>query len=167
MAITQTSDFINEYKIGKNCFNEQELEAYIVTYEKFYLLRMLGAELYDLFIADLTATTPQVPQTQRFIDIFDPFEIDDHGCIDISEGIKIMLIQFIYFHYLRDGHKFSTTIGIVQPDPSIASQTPIFNLIEMFNKGVINYCEIQDFILDNSDDYPEENGQPLQKASWA
>lgn len=165
MSIVQTSNFIGQYTIAEDCFTD--MAPYITKYEQFYLVRMLGAELYDLFIADLTATTPQVPQTQRFIDIFDPFEIDDEDCLRISEGIKTMLIQFIYFHFLRDQMNKPTTAGMIRTTSSLGKNLGYegYNLVEAYNEGVKNYQEIQWFICDNDEDYPEENVQPLNFTS--
>ena len=74
MSIVVNTDFKGEYNVSKNCYDL--IDFYIEKYEKKYLTKLLGAELYALFIADLTVTDPQVPQTQRFIDIFDEQEED-------------------------------------------------------------------------------------------
>lgn len=165
MSIVQTSDFTGEYAIAEDCFTD--LSPYITKYEEFYLVRMLGAELYKLFIADLTVTTPQVPQTQRFIDIFDPFQIDDDSWVKVSEGIKTMLVQFIYFHFLRDQPNKNTTGGTIRTVSSLGENLGYdgFNLIQAYNEGVKNYHAIQWFICDNEEDYEEENIQPLSFTS--
>ena len=75
MSIVVNTDFKGEYNVSKNCYDQ--LDTYIEKYEKKYLTKLLGAELYALFIADLTVTDPQVPQTQRFLDIFNDFSIDE------------------------------------------------------------------------------------------
>jgi len=161
MAIVQASDFQGkgEYRIAQNCFSD--FAPYIEKYEKKYLLQLLGAELYGLFIADLTPTTPQIPQTARFIQIFDPFDIDDNECVYSSEGIKAMLIQFIYFHIMRDNPNIKTVSGTVRMQNENSSD-PIFNgfnLVESYNKGTRNAFKIQWYIDDNRATYPEENMQ--------
>ena len=163
MAILQESDFASgEYCISTNR-HDNDLAEYITTYEKHFLLRLLGAELYGLFIADLTAPTPQVPQTQRFIDIFDPFEIDDNSCLHISEGIKEMLKQFVYFYYNRDKAFYNSASGFVRNDNENATNLN-YNapkLVNVYNEGINNYKEIQWYICDNDETYPEENTQIL------
>lgn len=158
MAIVQTSDFVGEWIIPSNCFTK--LPPYIEKYEEFYLVRLLGADLFDLFIADLTGPTPQVPQAQRFIDIFDPFNLDDSNNLRISEGIKQMLVEFIYFHFMRDKQYIKTNTGTVRTEGSISEQLGYngWNLVQSYNQGITNYFEIQWFIQDNSSTYPEENG---------
>lgn len=165
MAIIQESDFVNEYKIPTDNFSN--LDSYIVRYENYYLVRLLGANLYDLFIADLTPSTPQTPQSARFDVIFKSFEIDDNECLRISQGMKIMLRQFIYFHYTRDQVNQPSQTGHVQNTNS--NSTPArfkgFNLVQAYNEGVKNFNEIQWYIRDNDTDYPEENMQFIQTIS--
>ena len=159
MAITLTSDYKGQYKIPSNCYTE--LSTYITKYERLYLLDLLGAELYDLFIADLDGSTPQVPQTARFISLFDAFNVDESLCIVSSEGIKKMLIQFIYFEYMRDSSFKQTVSGVTNIKSQVATVEPYkgWNLEQAYNEGVCNYNAIQWYICDNSTVYPEENTQ--------
>lgn len=162
MAIVQTSDFVGEYKVSQSRFSE--LATYITKYEKHYLVRMLGADLYDLFIADLTLPTPQTPQTAPYQALFNAFETDDNDRIYISEGIKKMLIMFIYFHYIRDMAHQNTVTGTVT-NVNENSSTPLyngFNLVEAMNTGVETYNNIQWYIDENSATYPDYNGQCLE-----
>jgi hypothetical protein len=156
MAILQTSDFVGEYKISTSRFSE--LDKYIEKYEKYYLLRLMGKDLYDLFIADLTGTTPQVPQTTRFINIFEPFDIIpnlSNGLV-ISEGIKVMLIQFIYFQYIINTNDFNTISGQVQSSNENSTNNSYKgNIIEVYNKAIDNYRNIQEYIESDSLTYPE------------
>lgn len=153
MSIVLSSDFENgEYKITTDFKKAAEIDVFIDKYEEFYLVRLLGADLFDLFIADLNGATPQVPQTTPFTNIFEPFHTDDNSCLRISEGIKVMLIQFIYFHVVREGTYKKTTEGVVRSssENSINLAYNGYNLIEAYNEGIKNYCEIQWFIEDNS-----------------
>jgi hypothetical protein len=124
-------------------------------------VRLLGKDLYDLFIADLTPTTPQVPQTLVYQSIFNPFDIDENNCITSSEGIKKMLVMFIYFHYVRDMQHFNTVTGTVtNANENTTSPTYNgYNLVEAFNDAIDTFNNIQDFIEKNKSDYPTYNGQ--------
>jgi len=159
MSIIQTSDFKGEYKVAQDCYSD--LSGYIEKYEKKYLQMILGAELYLLFIADLTVDTPQTPQTQRFIDIFNEFQTTDNGCLVYSEGIKKMLIQFIYFHITRDIPNAKTSTGTVMManENSISNPYNGFGLVETYNEAVANSRAIQWYVYDNDDIYPEEQMQ--------
>ena len=166
MSIVATTDFKDEYKISKQC-DVTGLQAYIDRYEKYYLVRLLGADLYDLFIADLSVGTPQAPLSAIYLSIFNAFETDDGNCLNISEGIRVMLKQFIYFHFTRDQVTKTTIVGKAKPKMALADNTGFtgYNLIDSYNKGIDNYREIQNFICDNSTDYPTENMQPIQYIS--
>jgi hypothetical protein len=160
-TIVQTSDFVGEYKVSQSRFTE--LARYIETYEKYYLIRLLGKDLYDLFIADLTLVTPQVPQTLPYQSIFNPFEQDNNSCLIVSEGIKQMLVMFIYFHYVRDMAQLNTTTGVVN-NVNENSTNPSYNgynLTEAYNKAIDTYQSIQWYINENDTDYPDYNGQSL------
>lgn len=165
MSIVVNTDFVGEYSVSKTCFND--LDKYITKYEEYYLCNLLGAELYALFITDLTATSPQIPQTARFLDIFNSFKIDDNSCLRSSEGIRNMLVQFIYFQFIRDSNYKKTATGVVLSNPEVATMSPYlgYNLVEAYNEGVHNYKEIQWYICDNDTDYPEENIQHLNSIS--
>jgi len=165
MAILQTSDFKAEYAIVKDSFSD--LQLYIDKYEKYYLLRMFGAELYALFIADLTLATPQVPQAAIYLNVFNAFQSDEDGWFRISEGIKSMLIQLIYFHFMREHAYEKTKSGVVthQSELSTTNSYKGFNLIDSYNEGITNYKEIQWYIVDNLTVYPKFNGLDLTFAS--
>ena len=159
MSIVVKSDFTGEYLIAQDQYSN--IDSYIVKYEKKYLTMLLGADLYALFIADLTPTSPQVPQTQRFIDLFESFFTDEYNCVVSSDGIRKMLIQFIYFHALRDNLNFKSTTGTVRMKNENSSESMYngYNLVESYNEGVCNAKSIQWFIGENKDIYPESNRQ--------
>ena len=164
MSIVVNTDFKGEYNVSKNCYDQ--IDFYIEKYEKKYLLKLLGAELYDLFIADLTVNDPQIPQTQRFIDIFDAFQIDESNCVIESEGIRKMLTQLIYFHYVRENQVINTAGGTVSNAVELGlSASFMGNIVQAYNEGVDNSHSIQWFICDNPTVYPEENIQLLENTS--
>ena len=76
-------DFVGKHKLTKTI--DSSLEACITDHESSYLIKLLGLELSNLFIADLTS---QVPVTQRFLDIFNKIEVQD-PCLMINTGMKI------------------------------------------------------------------------------
>lgn len=167
MSLVLTSDFVGEYKLSQSRFTE--LDTYILKYEKYYLLRMLGNDLYNLFIADLNGATPQVPQSARFLAIYNPFNtIPSCDSLVISEGMKVMLIQFIYFHYLRDSNHFNTIAGQVTNNTENSNNTPYQgNLIEVYNSGVVNYSNIQQKIEEDLVTYPETLGSYAEFLCYA
>jgi len=161
--IIQISDFKdNEYSLPTKKYGDYQ--SYLDKYEKKFLVDLLGAELYGLFIADLVSG---VPQTQRFIDIYDPFDIDDDSCVRRSEGMKLATMQYVYFYAVRDSPVKKTNTGVVFNDNenSTGPSYSGFNIVEAYNESVKNAKEIQWYICDNDEDYPEENVQLFEYIS--
>ena len=159
--IIQISDFDEgRFEISYNSFQEADLQSFIDLNEVEYLANLLGAELYDLFIADLSAG---VPQTQRFIDIYEAFLLQDECDLCQSRGMKEMLKSFIYFHYVRDTYTRQTTNGVKQTtgENSVSLETVAHDFTSKYNKGVDTYRCIQKKICENLDDYPEYKGIKL------
>tara|TARA_R110000744_G_scaffold148351_2_gene261395 strand:- start:11112 stop:11612 length:501 start_codon:yes stop_codon:yes gene_type:complete len=164
MSIVVNTDFTGEYKVAKTCYDQ--IDFYIEKYERKYLLGLLGAELYTLFVADLTATNPQIPQTTRFLDIFNSIQLDEGSCIITSEGIRKMLTQLIYFHYVRENQVENTAGGTVRNAVELGTNASFMgNEVQAHNEGVRNSHAIQWVINDKSDIYPEENMQFLEYTS--
>ena len=106
-SIIQIADFKDtEYQLPEQKYGTYQ--NYLDKYEKYFLVHLLGADLYALFIADLVAG---VPQTARFLDIYNPFEIDDGGCVRYSEGMKSAVMQYVYFYAVRDLSVKKTNTG--------------------------------------------------------
>ena len=76
----------------------------------YYLTQLLGKTLYDLFVADLVN---KVPVTARFLDLYNPFDIDDDNCLIHSDGMKEMIMGFIQFFYAREAKVVNTQHGNV------------------------------------------------------
>lgn len=162
MIILQTSDFKEgKFKIPQNsslCVNE--LDKYILRYEKKMLVELLGASLATEFINDLI---DGVPQTQKFLDIFNEFSYDIDNCsnsIIFSQGIKSILQGFIFFYYMRD-FKFARTLnGVVVNESENTRESYNFEwgLSDFYNESINDSLAIQRKIIDNLTDYPTFNG---------
>ena len=164
MSIVVKTDFVGEYNVSKT--NYDHLDTYIEKYEKHYLLKLLGGQLYGLFIADLTVTDPQMPQTTRFINLFNSFYEDYDEQLIISEGIRKMLVQFIYFHYVRELQTENSASGTVTNSVELGVNAKFKgNIVTVYNQGVKNAQAIQWYICKNEADYPEENIQEIDYTS--
>ena len=178
MSFLQASDFTGVIEQGVNEFSSPKIQLYIDKFETFYLNWLLGATLYDEFIADLDtapAITPaSVPTSARFTVIFNKFRIDEDpntGCIHYSEGIKEMLKYFIYFEYLRDNQITATITGSTKNTFSNSEMAKIIEtrIVENYNLGIKTYQEIQWYIDDenpNDYDYDNYNGVHKDIMSW-
>lgn len=153
MPILQTSDFGTdnpEWSIPQD--NIDRLTYYIVQQEKDVLIKLLGAELYDLFIVDYTVTP--------FIEIFNPFHTNAYGCTLYSKGIKEMLKSFVYFHAMRNMQFQKTKSGVVQNQVENGNVMGYngWNVVEAYNKGVKIANVIQYYITENITLYPTYKG---------
>ena len=85
------SDFQNgELAIGKNQFTSPVLQEYIDRIEPERLLNLLGATLFDAFIADYDTGTKTFSNPD-FQAIYNAFYIDESHCVIESKGMKKML----------------------------------------------------------------------------
>lgn len=152
-----------EIRIATSTATQVDLNIFIDTAEVEVLQELFGLDLYTLFIADLVAG---VPQTQRFIDVFNAF-YDDTDAVagwccgsSRSEGIKKMLMRFIYFEFTREQHIQNTSTGPIKPDRNnaISATGPEIGLITKYNKGVGSYQAIARKMILDSTTYPEYKG---------
>jgi len=169
MAFTATTDYTGFWKIGKTNHVSNDLQEYIDNGEPERLRDLLGCTLYDLFIADLDVNGD--PQTQRFIDIFEPFCLDDgntNGLQHRSEGMKVMLQGFIYNDYVKETDFANVISGNVKNSFSNAERARgvEYGIDERYNRAVSTYWEIQWFICANSAIYPEFNGMGKEMSTW-
>ena len=166
MAILQDTDF-NEgrFKIPTNTFQEDDLDSYIDRVEAYYLPRLFGVELYDLFIADLSVGTPQTPSDPRFTQIFNAFNDQTDDCFTQSEGMIEMLKGFVYMTYTRDRVSRVTTDGIkVTTGENADNVTAIHHdLNSRYNESIHTYKVIQNYMFNvDPDTYPEYEGINLK-----
>jgi hypothetical protein len=75
MFLTPT-DFTGKYELHKGMYDTAKLQIYINKYEIRYLKEMLGVDLYNQFIGDLTSGANPVPKSPNFTKLFLPFSED-------------------------------------------------------------------------------------------
>lgn len=159
--LLESADFIGKYKIAKDCYSKVELEAYIEKYEAIYLQDLFGCELYDLFVADLNNSEPQLPQDVRFTALLDPKCIQDE-CGDIyrSEGLLNMLKGFIFYQYVLDQKFRNTMVGTVVNETAFAREVNIakFTIEDRYNLAIESYKAIQLYMTNDVVSYPEFKG---------
>lgn len=164
MAILQTSDFTGQFQLAQNHLTD--MTTYFSRYEKEYLVKLLGADLYTLFDADLTGT-PEVPATAPYTTIFNSLYFDD-VTPKISHGIKFMLKCFVFYHYVRDNNLYHAITGLVSS--GIENATPQIDakgaqyIVTRFDEGVQTYQTIQRYIELHKDDFPDYNGIPFYRS---
>ena len=160
MSIVVNSDFVGKYELTLTQYNTDLIDSYIERYEKQYLIKLLGGGLYDLFIADLTAG---VPTTAIYLSIFNPLYVDLWCETLVSNGIKEMLLGFIYYHYTLDQQQQQTSVGVTAPKSENSAGIDMNHISQnRFNENVESFKAIQSYIQTNSSDYPTFNGSTIK-----
>ena len=147
-------DFNGYYDVSKDSFTEEDLENYITKLEPVILSKLLGVELYNLFVADLD--TNNVPQTQIYLDIYNAFNVDYNSTIISSYGMLEMMKGFIYYDYMRDSQFSSVITGKVDSDFANSRKVSSieYGLQERYNIAVQTAWNIQWYICEHLTDYP-------------
>jgi len=168
--IVQVSDFkVGKFELHSGIYDVPRIQAYIDKYEKRYLTELLGGDLYALFAADLIlgSGTPTEP---RFLTIFEALTIDLTWCILYSEGMKEMLLGFIYYEYTKDEIVQMTPVGNVRPvgQNSEVAGSLYTQIYTRYNDAVRTYRAIHGYIWKDPEgyDYADFNGMPKQMVTW-
>lgn len=164
--IIKKTDFTGKYRINQNCFSD--LEKYIDKYEMYYVNHLLGCDLAQLFVDDYNAGSG-TPTEARFQNILNAFCEDDGLCIRVSEGMKEMLVGFLYFEFMKDAPFRSSQSGAVKNmvETSKPAGSNEFDIYTRYNLAVETFKSIQWYICENSSTYPEYNGQPKTYNHWS
>jgi len=161
------ADFTGENKIATDVYTSAELDAFITLYEAKLLYQLLGIELYDLFVADLVN---KVPQTAKYLTIYNAFVKEINDEMVTSDGMKVMLVKWVFFHYVRTQPQTNTIQGNTEAmgtinQPSAMSFT---TLVIDYNKMIDTFKAIQTYIESVKDaDYPTFKGVCKEYMSWA
>lgn len=134
-------DFTGRYAIPQTVYSE--LDSFINDREEPYLIELLGASFYEAFKNDLAN---KVPQTQKFLKIFNAFRIDYNFEIVESKGMKDMLKGFVFFEYMRNTAYKGTTQGMVINSADTSVNVSPANLFAFYNDSVASYKSIQMYI---------------------
>lgn len=155
--LIQKTDFTGIYALSQSI--SDTIDASIAEYEEKYLIDLLGVQLFDLFKASVTS---YIPSNGVYKTIYDPIRSDYGNCIRVSQGMKNMLLGFVWFHYVVDNAFKHSGTGIVANTQEIAVQANWDSGIvyKKYNAAVSDYQTIQWYIEKNLSDYPKFNGQP-------
>ena len=168
LGITYADFGKGKYELHSGMYEQAKINAYIDKYEKIYLLKLLGVDLYNLFVADLDPAT-STPVSPEYLYLYDPFQYDSNCCsICISEGMIDLVKGFVYFQYLKDQTNQVWVSGSVQPTGENSENVSTLNMMiyTRYNDSIRSYKAIQGYIMDNSTTYSDFNGKSLKTAYW-
>ena len=147
-------DFVGKFDLVKSI--NDKIESYITTYEESYLRELLGIDLFNLYKADVVS---HLPVTASYLTITNPLFIEQSGYSIVSNGIKDMLLGFIFFEYVRDNKiKQSMSGSVVNGVDSSNNDFTQEFLFQRYNESIDIYKNIQLYIELNKATYPTYNG---------
>lgn len=185
--ITKKEDYVGKWKISQNAYSQ--LPYFLPQFQERYLVDLLGVELYKLFAADFDAD-PSLENpvyailyepilednTSGFGNVFYPvnggwFELDGYCQTRQirSEGIKNMMLGFMYWEFMRRDWAKSTPTGLVKPQPENSESVRLDDsgLYIIYNEAIASFNAIQAYILKHKEEYPLFNGIRKGVAHWA
>lgn len=162
-SIIQISDFsAGRNRVPANSYQTAGVQQYLDEVEREYLLKLLGQELYTLFLADLDVNG--VPQTARFQAIYNEFYKEFYCEFFDSKGMKDMLVGLAFFYVSRDRFNRLTTVGVSRVEGSNSDNVKKqgFDLYTRYNNAGETFESIRMLICDDSETYPEYNGRKFE-----
>lgn len=160
MAILQTSDFAGKYKVAQDPYNTVILQGYIDRYTPKYLAKLLGAELSTDMIDDIGEGDE--PTDPDLLAIFEPFTVDNNTELIESDGIKQMLLGFIFFHFVVDAKVQANPISgtaLAATENSTPTELIEAQVYDRYNGSVRTARAIQWKCQNTSGKYDNFNGQ--------
>lgn len=163
MNLIEPDDFTGIFQVPRQATTDVILQAYIDRYDNRYIRQILGAELGDEFIADLSNPS----QEARFAVLQDAFSMDDEGLcgkIRYSEGLVFILTGLIYYHYVTENQLRVSQSGVIRPSSEtseVLSPRAAKRMMEKKRNSVLDSIEAVQWYCTTfaPEDYPEFNGQ--------
>jgi hypothetical protein len=160
MLFLTPNDFTGRFELHTGMFDQPKLVDYIQRYESHYLIQLLGANMYDQLQSDYDPLTSSF-WSPNFEFLANPFHVDVNngfGETIISDGMKTMLLGFIYWEYIKDTINQMTPIGNVIPQNqnSTPNSTIYSSMWSRYNESIKTFRAIQRWLILNR---PLEIGQ--------
>jgi hypothetical protein len=144
--ILAVSDFVGSRLISV-AYGSNALQAFINKNEPQLIMDLLGVEMGQELIED----------NDLFPELQEPFSIQvQQGDIYHSQGLKQMLIDFIFAMFPRENATINTSGGTQKLKQEGGES--VTNYIKPYNDAVHTYWAIQAFIKENKADYPNYKG---------
>lgn len=165
MIILVLSDFNGFYGLAQSIDNDPVLQDYIDRFEESYIKRILGIELGQLFIDDITGVDSDSSAIEdRFQAILDKFIKQNKGCSNMeSKGMKAVLAGLIYSEFVEDNQIFHSQSGATMNQAEVSDVLSPVTAAEFastkWNSSVISIRAIQWLCgCKEAKTYPEYDG---------
>ena len=156
-----SADFTGIYAVGKNLLTTAELDDFILLNEEKYCSQIFGAELWKLIKEAIEDDIDDYPLYKKVIE---PFNEDVCGRMLSSTGLADVLKGLIYFDFMAYSStrpNFAGGLSAKKAENSTSSAFPEVQAYDKWNRAVTISRNIQDYIMLNSNDYPEFKGVRL------
>lgn len=146
------NDFIGFYKIAKDSATNIEFSEFVLLNERKMLNELLGSDLAQEFL-------DSEPDEERFFKLKNPLSFDYNCEPHTSQGIKNVLVGFLFSKWIFDQRERIALIG-GSVSPTIENDKLLYSskAVERFNLSVRSQDAIQLYIKLNIKDYPNFNG---------
>lgn len=159
--LLNVSDFVLRYNVAKDSPSVQVVQSYIDLYEQAYIYKVLGVDLGDAVIDYIANPTPADPVLDKIIDIL--AWQDNCGTLYESQGLKKILLGFVYWHYVTESRVQPSITGgaAVQTVETGTLAAPSAEVFSRFNDSARWAKAVQYYCLENAADYPTFKGQKI------
>jgi len=144
------------------------LQLIIDSREEELLTKLLGYSLYKAYTDALALEVddtpgPEVLLEERFRDLRDGKEYTNSSDVlvkwpglrfTVGTSKKSLIANYVYWHYVRDNHTFTTGSG-EKKSPLAINALPEAKLVRAWNQMVEWNLKLYEFLDDHADDFPE------------
>lgn len=163
MAIVTPFDFNGKYVVARSGSQSDQITEAVSDNEMKFLAMVLGVELRDTLLNDLGGGG--IPVTPKYLYIYNAFQVQsfcDNKLLS-SNGMKRMLLGFIYFTIVNDKRTSPSFMGgNTRPVTENSEQVIDLKMFDYYNESVNSSRAIQEYIRQNIEDYPEYKGQEIR-----
>lgn len=121
------NSFTGKYKLARAPLTDQELQSFVIAWEKKYIRKLLGVELGNLLITYKEAQPNSNPPDERLDDIIAEFDVQETSfgscgpSIYTSLGIADLLTALVYFHYVSETQLKHSQSGITKTETEVSN----------------------------------------------
>lgn len=162
------------YFIGKinlpqtgNTPGRAEIDQFIETYEKEYLQRVLGYDLWKAF-TDETGGSGEIDQ--RWTDLLTGAEYSHGDHTHKWEGFEDKpspIAQYVYYRYMEDKAIDTVLVGTSTGDTDNATRvSPAAKMLDAWNNMIRLNVKLWNFLNANRSTYPEWKGYQSWPLGW-
>lgn len=157
--IVKYKDFQSAYSFAVHYDIEPLAETEINRYEKEWLIRIFGMEMYEDFVINYQ-TDP------NYIKLFEDLTVEHWctfmGCREflLSRGLKTCLLGLVYFSLNKNKNFTGTSSGVKQINQDLADSIPLVNLVNMrYNESINDVNCMQAYMRKKCSEYPLFKGE--------